>query len=470
MDNEPLIALISFGDSREDMFERRRCIFEREIGAVEQWLSLSCNIAYKFEVNNQEAVYEAVSSLRLKNVDVAILYLPIWSFPSLVVSCAKLLNNLPVLLLANSKKETSSIGGMLGAAGGLDMVGIPHQRVVYNGPTDGLALQKVNAFCKAAATFRRLQGKKFGCFGGRSLGIYTTTASLPVWQKLFGVDIEHLDQFMILQEANKVQEEEVDAYFSWFLRNVGQILNDNIPQWQDALKRQIRSYIATRRLIEQYGLDFVGIKCQRELSDNYVIQCLKNVAMLNDPYDPVIGYKEPIVCACEADHDGALTMQILKMVSGGQPTSLMDVRFKSEEGLLVLANCGASASFFAAKSVEARDNWKRVSLMPNVFGLAGGFTTQYVYEPGKATLARLCQKDGQYWMAIIGGDFVYPEEDDTVEFVKPFPCAFFKANLDFDELWETYGSNHIHAVYGDFVDVLEDFCTIAGIEAKVYAR
>ena len=82
-----------------------------------------------------------------------------------------------------------------------------------------------------------------------------TTASLPVWQKLFGVDIEHLDQFMILQEANKVQEEEVDAYFSWFLRNVGQILNDNIPQWQDALKRQIRSYIATRRLIEQYGLD-----------------------------------------------------------------------------------------------------------------------------------------------------------------------------------------------------------------------
>ena len=48
----------------------------------------------------------------------------------------------------------------------------------------------------------------------------------------------------------------------------------------------------------------------------------------------------------EADHDGALTMQILKMVSGGgQPTSLMDVRFKSEEGLLVLANCGASASF-----------------------------------------------------------------------------------------------------------------------------
>ena len=55
------------------------------------------------------------------------------------------------------------------------------------------------------------------------------------------------------------------------------------------------------------------------------------------------------------------------------------------------------------------------------------------------------------------GDFVYPEEDDTVEFVKPFPCAFFKANLDFDELWETYGSNHIHAVYGDFVDVLEDF-------------
>lgn len=466
----PRIALISFAESREDMFRKRCHMFEDEVHSVEKWLSLEHEIVYRTMVNSWETVQEAARGARASNVDVAVFHLPIWSFPGLVVSCARLLD-VPVLLLANLREETSSIGGMLGAAGGLDMVGLPHKRVISGGPDDRVARKKVTDFCRAAAALHRLRGQRFGCFGGRSLGIYTTTASLATWQKLFGVDIEHLDQLMILREAENIKNAEIEPYLSWFSENVGSILHEGVPEWDKVLARQVRSYIATRRLVEQYKVDFVGIKCQRELSDGYVLQCL-NVAMLNDPYDPVgpIASKEPIVCACEADHDGALTMQILKIISGGQPTSLMDVRLKSREGLLVLANCGAGASFFAGRSTEARDNWGRITLMPNVFGFAGGFTTQYNYASGRATLARLCQKDGRYWMAIMVGDFVSPDKDDLPGVVKPWPHAFFESNLDFDELWETYGSNHIHAVYGDYAGALENFCELLGIEAKIYTQ
>ncbi|MGI8779462.1 MAG: hypothetical protein ACR2L8_04725 [Solirubrobacteraceae bacterium] len=41
--------------------------------------------------------------------------------------------------------------------------------------------------------------------------------------------------------------------------------------------------------------------------------------LLNDPYD-CNGPKQPTVCATEADAYAALTMQLLKYVSGGLPS------------------------------------------------------------------------------------------------------------------------------------------------------
>ena len=52
----------------------------------------------------------------------------------------------------------------------------------------------------------------------------------------------------------------------------------------EKLQRQVRSYLATRRLIGQHGLDFVGVKCQPELSNGYVCQCVAHM-LLNGTLD-----------------------------------------------------------------------------------------------------------------------------------------------------------------------------------------
>ena len=65
---------------------------------------------------------------------------------------------------------------------------------------------------------------------------------------------------------------------------------------------------------------------------------------LNDPYD-WNGSKEPIVMACEADSDGALTMQILKLISG-YPSVLLDIRsYDARNEIYVCCNCGALPSW-----------------------------------------------------------------------------------------------------------------------------
>lgn len=144
-------------------------------------------------------------------------------------------------------------------------------------------------------------------------------------------------------------------------------------------------------------LDFVGVKCQPEMNDHYVLQCL-NQMLLNDPYDAE-GVKEPVVSSCEADNDGALTMQILKLSSGLKPTMLLDVR-GIHEGEFIGANCGSMSSWYTNYSSEASENFKDVHIIPHVFGKAGGGAVQFVAgDRDIVTLARLCRKNGKYWMA-----------------------------------------------------------------------
>jgi L-fucose isomerase len=223
-----------------------------------------------------------------------------------------------------------------------------------------------------------------------------------------------------------------------------------------------------KKLIKERRLDFIGLKCQPELSDFYVVQCL-NIALVNDPYD-ADGPKDPIVCACETDINGALTMEILKLLSGGKPAALLDIRgIDREKGLLVLANCGSMATHFVNYSYNPKDNMKKVTLMPYVFGKAGGGTTQFICGDSKATLSRLMSRKGKYWMAIAGGELVQRPKGRLEGMIKPFPYAFVRTGLDPDRFLETYGSNHIHIVAGDVKAEMIDFCKMLNLDYEIYS-
>ena len=81
----------------------------------------------------------------------------------------------------------------------------------------------------------------------------------------------------------------------------------------EKLQLQIRHYEAIKQIIREHHYDFVGVKCHYEMSRHYCTQCI-SAAFCNDPYD-WDGPKEPVVYACEADCDAALTMQILKLLT-----------------------------------------------------------------------------------------------------------------------------------------------------------
>ncbi len=459
---KPRVGICAFTESRsrEEVYRVRGPIARQEVQKAIVALEPYIEVVYPEpkEIRSKEDVLQAVKGLHAADVDCALFLVPIWVTPSHVAAAGRLLR-VPPLLLGNARGDSISQTGLLAAGGALNQVGVPHKRVVGD-IDDKATLDRVMRCIRSISAVSRLRGQTFGCIGGRSLGILTASADPGQWQRIFGVDIEHVDQSVLIREAEGIGRAEVDNYTDWVKSRFS-----TVDVQEEILKKQVRSYLATRKLVKELELDFIGIKCQTDLSDWYCLQCL-NVSLLGDPYD-IAGPKAPTVCSCEADCDGALTMQILNLLSGGKPTALMDIRSVNPDGL-VLANCGSAPTWFASRASDPMTNTKRIRLVSHIFGKAGGASMQFVFGGGDVTLARLWRNAGTYWMAVVGGQTLEGSPQELQGAGWPFPYAFVRSRINSSEFLETFGSNHIHVVAGNVVREIETFCDMVGIACHVY--
>ena len=241
------------------------------------------------------------------------IHVPTWTEPELSVRIAKLLEIFSPVILGNQRKETGSMVGMLGACGSLDQIGLPHTRIFNHYlPESRIRFRQI---ARAAYCAAELNGMVYGLFGGRSLGMVTATVDPAQWHRLFGVDIEHFDQMNIVKEAENADQSEVDRYTDWLKQKCRNIVFNEFFT-EEILEKQVRSYIGTRKIVRENNLDFIGVKCQNEMSDFYTTQCISHM-IFNGSYGPD-SEKTPMVHACEADSDAALSMQILFLLSGGK--------------------------------------------------------------------------------------------------------------------------------------------------------
>jgi L-fucose isomerase len=378
--------------------------------------------------------------------------------------------NLPTALVSNKSPATHGTVGLLGAGGALAQIGFPHQRIREDFES-GRVAEKALPFFRAAAAVRRLRGEVFGLFGGRSLGIDTGTFDPMQWRQLFGVDVEHIDQLEIIRRAELLEEEPAQAMVAWLGQAVAAVGYNGQGLTPAKLSFQARCYLATKQIIVEKKLDFAAVKCMPDLTNHYVPQCL-SAALLPGPYD-ASGPKESFALACEADGDGALTMQILKHLSGGRPTLFADLSYlNAETRTIYLPNCGGMCSWYAGRSDNPADNLRHIDLRP-AMRPGGGAITYFRAAPGTLTLARLYRKAGRYILAILPGEAIEPTEAEYAAFVQArgrhqLPTAFVKVDVDFERLVDEFGSNHISGVAGDYVRELEQFGRLMNIPTILF--
>ncbi len=397
--------------------------------------------------------------------DLTIFVYPVWAFPHFTMLAASETRT-PLMLFSNIEPQYPGMVGMLAAAGSLDQAGRTHGRAAGD-VSDPEVFKKLDSYAKAAGAAQSLRGSTFGRVGGRPMGMYTAVSNPDQWMEKFGVDVEEIDQWELVRRSEEVAGGKVTAAREWLERHAAGVHYDGGQLTPESLERQIRSYYVMRELIEEWNLDFSGIKGQPELTTHFATMDITE-AFLNDPYD-WDGPKEPHICSTEADMDAALTMQLLKKLSG-TPVLFADVRhYHAEHDVWDLCNSGQHATWFAARSDDPAENMRHVHLYPEGFYFpAGGASVHHLAAPGDFTFARLTRLDGRYRMQTMRGTFEKFDNETNENLMRQsdykWPHAFARMEAATEEILARYGSNHIHAIPGDHIGELKSLCEILDLD------
>lgn len=458
------LGLLSFSDGRErvhaDLAPDIRAHEQRIHELLEGTGELEV-VNYPDIVNNPALAGAAARQMNRNDLDGVIFNIPVFAFPNLVVIAAQLLD-LPLLLLGPHDSRYPGLTGLLASGGSLNQVGRLHERLWIDLKDPRFTLEALS-FARASRAATRLKGQVYGLVGGRSIGMYTGAAPAERWQSQFGVDVDHVDQLEIIRRAKLVDDAEVAEANDWLTRHVREVVFDPPHFSPEKLDFEMRCYIALKSIVKDYHFDMVGLKCHFDLSEYFSVQCF-SAALMNDPYDWA-GPKPSIPLACEADSDGALSMQILKLMSK-KPSCLLDLRFYDpERGVYVMPNCGSAPTWFAARSDDPAVNLGKVRIVPSIRKYAGGGGhVEFVFGEGPLTLARLGRNPDGYHMVIGRAEAVELPVDQMRGANPGWPHAFLKLDIEPDTLVDTLPANHVHVVDGDYRNELVRFCRMVGIQ------
>jgi L-fucose isomerase len=393
----------------------------------------------------------------------------VWNFPYLAWPFVNTVGrDKPTLSLSNNNGRFPGNVGLLATDGALRQAGLRTHRIV--GDTDDPATQaRVVNWLRASQAATTIRNEVYGLYGGHSMGMETGYFHLVPTLKTLGATCYQIDQLWLVEKMKTIADREVERGFRWLTKHLGErIRYDGAMLTPETLKTQLRLYLAMKAVNEDYGFSFCGLKGQRELTEHV---CLGDVPemLMNDPYD-WYGRKEPTVCATEADAYAAVTMQLLKYVSGGLPTLFMDVRlYHPDLDLWDWCNSGNHASYYAALSMDPAENLKHVTLHPalELYFKAGGASVEFDAAPGDYTFARMGLFDDRPYMVIMKGKQVKlsaakrrllnAQTDPT------WPHVHAKVEATFEEFLKVFPCNHVLGVAGDVTERLNYLCELTGI-------
>jgi L-fucose isomerase len=396
--------------------------------------------------------------LREQGVQALVIYIGHWTHAHTALA-AVTAAEAPVVIWSVLRPSGTNLTGIGAVRGALDEAGIANS-LVMGAFDDPGTLAILEAKVRAAAAVRRLHGQVFGLMGQRSMGMVTGTIDPSGWYRQFGVDVDDWDMLETVERARSIPDDspEVIRHAAWVRAEFG-----GVTVTPESLRASIKLYLASRQIVGDRGYDFVAVKCLPYMPEIYTTFCFA-IAMLNDDRD-ADGPKERVPCACESDANGALTMQVLKLLSNA-PVNFADL-FEIDPATRVatIANCGS-------QSTQLASGPKDVHWVPNEMiqfrWVHHGMSPQYIGRPGRVTIARLSRVSGDYVMLITGGEALDVPRQALEGMFAPFcPRTFVRLNCDLEELLQNMRSNHVCSVYGDYQAHLVEFCRLAGIKPVV---
>ena len=394
-------------------------------------------------------------SLRARGIKALVIYVGTWTYANCAAAAA-LETGVPVVILPDANPGTCGFVGGAIVRGAMSEFGI-YSHIVYGPLDDEKTRKKLKCLLNSSCAATGLRGLVLGVGGGRSMGMTTAVCDPNEVRLKFGIEIDSFEQMEIIERAETMPDDRSISFLKWMKSTFGKIIAK-----EEVMLKQIKLYLALKEFSLERGYDFVAVKCLPELPGLYTTFCLAHAIMGDDEDD--IGKKERFIFACEADINAALTMQILKLLSGGPVlfTDLTEFDFKTN--ILTTCNCGSQPTDFAKTK---KDVYWEIEGVHEFKWKYGGTCPQHVARPGRATLVRLSRSSGKYEMLIVPAEVVEMPREKLKETIWERPHTYMKLLCNRDEFFDSVRSNHIHLVYGDWIEEIKEICAILEIKPVV---
>ncbi len=421
-----------------------------------------------------------------------------WTFPYDTVDAVKLYEAetgdiARVIIFSHKDPRVPGLVAGMAAGGALNRIGVPYYHVYGDIESDPRVLEELMAVLRfyqrraeaegdVKRAIKELRGRKYLALGGMSLRMPTTTADVDQWMKLFGVTYEALDQSELLVRAWKMVEWEGKPGESHY-----RILDPRLERAAEYIQRhghidysreklrgfekllyQLSLYYAALDLVEEYKVDFLGVKCQDELSARECTACLLS-AYLNNDVGPDGEPKRIVPTACENDMDSALTQLILHLLTG-KPAGFGDFR-DVEEGILTIMNCGQHPPyFFGGPEMDSRAKLDLAEYMgQEVFYAAGGSSVRGRTPGGYLmTIARLARENLRYRLVAAVIETVEVDPSEHERYNPSWPIIKGRIPMPDEELIEVWPCNHLAFTYGDLTPHLAELAHRLDIGFIIY--
>jgi L-fucose isomerase len=480
------IGILTFGDGRKRVTESAAadCMkFQKNLQKYLQSLGHEV-VPGNAVVWNHTTVAKQCQRLNHAGVEAVVFNFVIWSYPDLTAQAAIRFDKLmPIMMYGVLNPSYPGWVAYFASAGSMSEIGRPFARAL--GDLTDPAVQTTferwlndaspQRRAKGIAAARKLHGMRYGRFDGPSMGMYTGHVDESQWMSQFGVHVCHRGQLWFWEMAQKIETRRVKAGLDWLEKVCKEVKYDGkklTPGVEGTLARQVRMYLALKDFCRDEGIDFCGLTGQLDMTEQPHM-CIMDVqeALLNDTADWEHSRKKPMICATECDSNGALTMQLMHLISG-TPVLFADMRhYFAEHDVYDLVNSGQHAPWFSHRSANYRENWSAVTLYPamDFYFHAGGASVQFYADPAELiTLGRITRKRGRFQMHLVRAGIpnlsFETMENLARQTTYTWPHMFVRFKCPPEAIGEHYCSNHIHGIFGDQVAALTAACETLDIE------
>ena len=350
--------------------------------------------------------------------------------------------------VGDGRRRSDSFCGTLSVSSGLYRRKIPFTFLGVTFPEEPEFAEYVRKFAGTCMAVREFLGARIGLVGPRPERFETCAYDeLPLIEQ-FGqrvVPLSLLDLFTAVREISDDDPEVVSI-----VRDIRERAEVEVSD--EVLVKSAKLELALKDFAGSKGLSGMGIQCWTAVEEEYGISPCLAMGRLTD---------QGIMCACEVDILGVLTMLIQYSASMKRTVPhFIDwtIRHQEDEDTFLAWHCGNAPMSLAGGPICIRGH----SILDALLGeeRVGG-TAEMQLKPGAVTLNRLVEYEGRFKLLVARGEIAPSDQKLRGSW------AWVKVP-DLDGLYRTLVEegfvHHASLVHGDLTWEIREFCKFAGIE------